>query len=83
LYVIRMKEPLAVNDVQHDIRMTPIYELMKQRGVASMLILPLLVGERVIGTVGVDSATPREYSDAEIALALKAAALAAWAVAHL
>jgi hypothetical protein len=83
LYVIRMKEPLAVSDVQHDIRMTPIYELMKQRGVSSMLILPLLVNERVIGTIGVDSAAPREYSEAEIALALKAASLAAWAVAHL
>jgi hypothetical protein len=83
LYVIRMKTPLAVSDVQHDIRMTPIYELMKQRGVASILILPLMVKDRVIGTIGVDSASPREYSEAEIALALKAATLAAWAVAHL
>ncbi|MFZ6027967.1 MAG: GAF domain-containing protein [Chloroflexota bacterium] len=80
LYVIRMKAPLAVSDVQHDIRMTPIYELMKQRGVASILILPLLVGNQVIGTVGIDSAEPREYSEAEIQLALKAATLAAWAV---
>jgi hypothetical protein len=80
LYVIRMKEPLAVNDVQHDIRMIPIYELMNQRGVASMLILPLLTGQKVIGTIGVDSAVPREYSEAEIALALKAARLAAWAI---
>lgn len=80
LYVIRMKAPLAVSDVQHDIRMTPIYNLMKQRGVASMLILPLLVGEHVIGTIGVDSAEQREYSDAEIQLAVKAASLAAWAV---
>jgi GAF domain-containing protein len=56
---------------------------MKRRDLASMLILPLLVGDCVIGTIGVASAAPREYRTTEIALALKAATFAAWAATHL
>jgi hypothetical protein len=77
LYVIRMKAPLAVYDAQHDVLLAPIYEIMRQRGVASLLILPLLVGERVLGTIGVDAAQPREYHDAEIAVAQRVTALVA------
>ena len=51
-YVMEHKEPLAIIDAQHDPRMTPVHELMRQFGIASLLILPLIVRDEVVGTIG-------------------------------
>jgi PAS domain S-box-containing protein len=75
-YVLEYKKSLAVFDAQHDPRMTPVHELMRQRGVASILLLPLLVQDRVVGTLGLDTSKPREFSEDEIALATIVAAAA-------
>lgn len=72
-YVIQHRQPLAVTDAQHDPRLQPMHGIMKQRGVASLLIVPLIVRGEVIGTIELDSASPREFSDEEIALAASAA----------
>jgi signal transduction histidine kinase/CheY-like chemotaxis protein/HAMP domain-containing protein len=79
-YVLEGKVPLAVSDAQHDPRMAPVHDLMRQRGVASMLILPLIVRGEVVGTIGLDSTEPHEFSDAEIALAASAVAAACQAL---
>ncbi len=72
-YVIQRRQPLAVTDAQHDPRLQPIHGVMKQRGVVSLLIVPLIVRGEVVGTIGLDSAVPREFSAEEIALAASAA----------
>ncbi len=77
LYVMKHKTPLALADAQHDILLAPIYDIMKQRGVASILILPIIVQDQVIGTVGVDAIEPHEYSPDEIRLAMAVTNLAA------
>lgn len=47
-----------------------VHELMRQRSIECLLIVPLLVRGEVIGTIGVDSDQPgRVFSDAEVTLA--------------
>jgi len=79
-YVVEHQAPLAVADAQHDPRMAAIHELMRQRGTVSLLILPLMVRGRVVGTLGLDAVERREFSDEEITLAASAAAAAAQAL---
>jgi PAS domain S-box-containing protein len=79
-YVLVHKAPLAMADAQHDPRIAPIHNLMRERGVASLLILPLMVHDEVVGTIGLDAVEPREFTDEEIALATNAAAAASQAL---
>ena len=51
-YVIVYKAPLAIADAQHDPFMESVHDLMRERGVASLLILPLTVRGEVEGTIG-------------------------------
>jgi len=68
MWIIEHKRPLVIADVQTDPRTAPIQEIMKQRGVASMLIVPLLVNDTVLGTIGLDATEPREFTPEEITL---------------
>jgi len=79
-YVLEYKAPLAVTDAQSDPRMASVHHLMRQRGIASLLILPLVVRDEVVGTIGLDAFERREFSDEEITLAASAAAAAAQAL---
>ncbi len=79
-YVIDNKAPLAIADAQHDPRLAPAHELMRRRGVASILLLPLIAQGEVIGTVGLDSFVQREFTREEIDLAMNAVAAAAQAL---
>ncbi len=79
-YVVEHKAPLAIADAQHDPRMAAIHELLRQRGTVSLLILPLMVRGRVVGTLGLDTIERREFSDEEITLAASATAAAAQAM---
>jgi PAS domain S-box-containing protein len=79
-YVLEHKAPLAVADAQHDPRMAPVHDLMRQVNVVSMLILPLVVRDQVVGTIGLDALERREFSDEEITLAASAAAAASQAL---
>ncbi|MEW5871501.1 MAG: GAF domain-containing protein [Chloroflexota bacterium] len=69
LYVMKQKKPLALPDAQNDILLTPVRDVMRQRGTVSLLILPIVVRDEVIGTIGVDATERREFSEAEISLA--------------
>jgi signal transduction histidine kinase/FixJ family two-component response regulator len=79
-YVLQHKAPLAVADAQHDPLLAPIHDLLRQRGVASLLLLPLIVRDEVVGTLGMDALERREFSAEEIALAANAAASASQAL---
>src|SRR5262249_51127975 len=45
------------------------HELAKQRGTVSLLIVPLSIRDRIVGTLGLDAIERREFSAVEIALA--------------
>lgn len=72
-YILTHRRPLAIEDAQHDPRMEPVWPLMRQRGVASILIAPILVRGELVGTLGIDSTTPRAFAPAEIDLVQRVA----------
>ncbi|MBN2303808.1 MAG: GAF domain-containing protein [Anaerolineae bacterium] len=79
--IIETHQPVVIEDVATDPRLIdPIREMQFTRGTHAMLIVPMLIGDRVIGTIGLDSSTPRIFTDSEIELALTAANQAAVAV---
>jgi PAS domain S-box-containing protein len=80
LSVLEHKVPLAVADAQHDPRMVTVHGLMQQQGVASILLLPLIVRGAVVGTIGLDTVERREFSADEVALATNVAAAASQAL---
>ena len=79
-YILEHRVPVAVVDAKHDPRMVAIHDVMRQRGTVSMLILPLMVRDKVVGTLGLDAVERREFSSEEIDLAASAAAAAAQAL---
>jgi PAS domain S-box-containing protein len=72
-YIMAHKTPLAIADAQSDPRLAPIWEVMRHRGTASILIVPILRDGEVIGTLGIDALERREFSETEIALAQQVA----------
>ncbi|MEJ2210227.1 MAG: histidine kinase N-terminal 7TM domain-containing protein [Anaerolineae bacterium] len=80
LEVLEQKVPLAILDAQSDPRMASVHELMRRQGIASMLILPLVVRGTAIGTIGVDMAAPHPFTPEEVALGASVAAAVAQAL---
>ena len=81
-HVLTRHEPLAVDDAQTDSRNANMLADERRLGVVSLLIVPLLVRGRAIGTLGLDSPTRRIYHSEEIALAQNVAAIAGQALEH-
>jgi HD-GYP domain-containing protein (c-di-GMP phosphodiesterase class II) len=79
-YVIEHRLPLAITDVTTDPRMAAIRDQMQPRGTASLLIVPLVIRDQVMGTLGVDALERREFSPEEITLAQSVAAAAGQAL---
>lgn len=75
-YVLENRVPLAVPDAQTDPRQSTIHDLEKRRGTVSLLIVPVLVRDEVVGTIGLDALEPREFSAEEIDLVQTVAAAA-------
>ena len=76
-YVIQNKAALVIDDVQADPRMAPIKDIMAQRNTHSLMILPLVVRGEVVGTIGLDSLSLREFTKEEVSLAMAVASTVA------
>lgn len=79
-YVIYTGKPLIVVDVPTDPRLTRFRDILAQRGVVSLLVAPLIVRGKVIGTIGLDSLSTRHFTKQEVELALSVAAAASQAL---
>jgi PAS domain S-box-containing protein len=79
-YVINTKQPFVCPDIFADPNFEAMWDVQRARNTAAMLIVPIIMGDRVIGTIGLDSSTPRAFTDAEIELATTAANQAAVAI---
>ncbi len=80
-YVMQTREPLYMKDMQTDARMgRRMQDEARRRGTVSLLIVPLLVADRVVGTMGLDSTVPRAFTQDEITLAQNVAATASQAL---
>jgi two-component system cell cycle sensor histidine kinase/response regulator CckA len=67
-YVLEHKAPLAMTDAQTDPLLTPVHEIMRQRNARSILIVPVIVGGEVIGTLEFDAFQRRVFTDSDIGL---------------
>jgi two-component system cell cycle sensor histidine kinase/response regulator CckA len=68
-YLLAYQAPLVVEDAQNDPRFIPIHDLLRERKTVSLLILPLMVEDQVIGSLGVEAREPRHFSVEEVSLA--------------
>ncbi len=68
--VIRTLQPVFIDDVQNDPRVDEaLREQFRKRGIVKLAIFPILAGEEVIGTLGLDILDPQvRLSPSEIAL---------------
>ncbi len=68
--IMMTRRPLAIEDAQHDPALASIRDLMGQRGVKSILIVPLLLRDEVVGTIGLDATDARRaFTEEEMELA--------------
>jgi PAS domain S-box-containing protein len=77
--ILRTHRPLIATDVQQDERVAT-RALARERGTVSMMILPLLARDKIIGTMGINSPTRREFTPEEISLAQNVATAASQAL---
>jgi anti-sigma regulatory factor (Ser/Thr protein kinase)/putative methionine-R-sulfoxide reductase with GAF domain len=75
--IAQQREPLAVPDVDHAEILNP---LLRERGIASLLGVPLLVDGRVIGVLHVGTLERRDFTDDDVRLLRVAADRAAMAI---
>lgn len=68
-YMLTYKAPLVISQAQEDRRVAHIHDLLHQQGVVSLLILPLVVREEMIGSLILEATTPRTFSAEEVSLA--------------
>lgn len=81
-YLFSHQGPLTVSDVQQDPHLAAFHELARQYEIGSLLILPLLVDQKIIGSLNLCSAQPRHFSAEEINLAWSVADQVAGALAR-
>ncbi len=74
------RRPLVVMDVETDPRLEGQRHLLMERGVHSVMLVPLIIRDRVIGTLGLDSLERREFTADEVRLLVNIAAAASQAV---
>jgi signal transduction histidine kinase len=67
-YILEHKQPLAVLDAQNDPVLAPVQEIMRQREVASILLVPILLDGKVAGTLGIDDLHRHEFKQSDITL---------------
>lgn len=67
--VMREKRPIAIKDIHGDTDVIPPHhELARESGYRSFLGVPLIVGERVLGTINLFSKEDRVFSQHQISL---------------
>lgn len=68
--MLKNKKPLAIRDAKNDPMLKSIREVMSRWEVQSMLLIPLMIGGDLIGTIGLDSiGAPREFTEDDLQLA--------------
>ncbi len=80
--VLQTGQPLVIQNVQTDPLMVATRDSLAFRGTVTMLIAPILVGGKVIGTFGMDSLTERVFTPDEIELVQRVMATAGQALSN-
>lgn len=81
-YLLKYKAPLVIKDVRAEPNLNPLHAEMRQHGMVSLLIVPLLIENQVVGNLGVNTLEERTFSAEEISLAWSVADQVAGALAR-
>jgi PAS domain S-box-containing protein len=81
-YLLTHQGPLAISDAQNDPRLAPFHSALRQEGVTSLLMLPLIIRGEVVGSLALGTTEPRHFSSEEISLAWSVADQVAGALDH-
>ena len=68
-YILTHKKPLVISDIRTNPIIAPAREVMLLRDNISILVVPLIVGDEVVGILGLESIELRQFSSEEINLA--------------
>jgi PAS domain S-box-containing protein len=82
-YLLEHQEPLVVMDFHKDPRLASLRDLVRQRGIFSLLLLPLVVGGEVVGGLGLVAAERRHFSAEDVQLAWSVTGQLAGALARI
>jgi two-component system NtrC family sensor kinase len=74
---LRTREPVVVEDVASDPLVEPVREILLDQGYRSMLVLPLVFGREVLGTLFLRASRDTPFSEAELRFCRVAAATCA------
>jgi GAF domain-containing protein/ActR/RegA family two-component response regulator len=68
--VVESRRPLIITEAQSNLLAEPLQQLLRERRVENLLLVPLVTRGEVIGAIGIDSDPPRRvFTDAEVSLA--------------
>lgn len=74
---LRTREPVVVGDVENDPLVEPVREILLGQGYRSMMVLPLVFGKEVLGTLFLRASRERPFTEPEIRFCRVAAATCA------
>jgi signal transduction histidine kinase/putative methionine-R-sulfoxide reductase with GAF domain/ActR/RegA family two-component response regulator len=72
-YILQSANYLVIADARTDPLLGPMRNLIEQRGIISLLMMPIIFGGEVVGTLETASTQSKTYSQAEISLVEKVA----------
>jgi len=78
--VLATHAPVIIPNAQTDARTAPVHDLHRTRGTVTLMIVPLLVRDQIVGTLGLDATEPREFTEEEISLVQAVTAIAGQAL---
>ncbi len=81
--LLARKTSLSIADAPNDPRLASLREIIRRRGTASLLIVPIVVQEEVIGSLNLESNEPRSFSTEDLGLAWRASDQTALALSRL
>jgi GAF domain-containing protein/HAMP domain-containing protein len=67
--VLNTRQTVVVEDAQHNPRTAPVHDLFREQGIETIILMPLVVNDEVIGTIGLDLLEKRSISDDRLRLA--------------
>ena len=81
-YLLKNRAPLVVSDAQNDPKLATIRDQLVYNGTVSLLSLPLLIDDELVGSLELETFSPRKFSTQEVGLAWNVAGQVAGALAR-
>ncbi|WP_420629816.1 GAF domain-containing protein [Candidatus Leptofilum sp.] len=69
LEVIETREMVVIEDAQNNPRTAPVHEIFREQGIETFVLLPLVVNDEVLGTIGLDILDSRKFDPDTLQLA--------------